>query len=304
MILKMILKMRRLAIMLMPRSKILASWLVFSAALILLLGLFYFHDGGAPFSSKRVLRVAAASDMRFVMAKLISEFGLKNGDVRIEMTFGSSGLLAHQIDQGAPFDVFLSADQDLIQGLAARGKINGPYFQYALGRVVGWIANACLPQPRSQLSLQTFTQPCFHRIAMANPAHAPYGRAAEAALKKAGLATSLRPRLVIADSVSQAAQYAQAGSVEAALIAKSLALTSALQAAGKVFLLSDEEADPLPQTGAILRHDRADDIHDRDAAAFRDFILGEIGQSLLMKAGYERGSGKSALKTPRVANGF
>jgi molybdate transport system substrate-binding protein len=201
--------------------------------------------------------VAAASDMAPVMQELS-----KDQRFRLKVSIGSSGQLARQIEHGAPFDVFLSADEALILG--------SPYYRAETVRVYGTGRLALWAKSGNFKSLPDLAG--AGRIAIANPAHAPYGRAARAALESAGLWKPLQPRIVLAESVRQTLQFGETGNVDAILTAWSLVK-------GKGGILLDQE---LRQAGAVTRSSK----YPEAARAFLDFLMSEAGQALLARHGF------------------
>jgi molybdate transport system substrate-binding protein len=187
----------------------------------------------APPASADVARVAAASDLSFALEEIAAAFARETGH-ETRLTFGSSGNLARQIREGAPFDLFLSADESYVALLEKAGRTDGVGTPYAIGRIVVFApagspvgVDAELAGVRSALAAGR-----LKRLAIANPDHAPYGRAAREALEHAGAWALARPRLALGENVSQAAQFALTGSVDAAIIAYSLVLTPAFRGKG------------------------------------------------------------------------
>ncbi len=176
------------------------------------------------------LAVAAASDLQSVLPALAARFE-HDASSRVMLTFGSSGNFFAQIQNGAPFDLFLSADADYPRRLEAAGLTEpGTLQPYAIGRLVLY---ASTPSGLDLgLGLAVLTDARVRRIAIANPEHAPYGRAAVAALRHERLYDRIRPKLVLGENVSQAAQFVQSGNAEAGLLALSLALAPALRTSG------------------------------------------------------------------------
>lgn len=196
------------------------------------------------------LRVAAASDLQPVLPALTEAFAARTGQPAV-VTYGSSGTLATQMEHGAPFDVFLSADRDLAIRLTTTGvAVAASLTDLVEGRLVLWCrAVAC---PRAPDSIAALADRSFTRIAIANPDHAPYGRAAMAALEGAGVLTAVRPRLVIAESVAQAAQFVQSGNTDVGILALSTAMTPAMQQAGRFTVLPPDSYPPIRQAGITL----------------------------------------------------
>jgi molybdate transport system substrate-binding protein len=214
------------------------------------------------------LVVSAASDLALAMPELAAAFDSVHG-IRIVPNLGSTGQLAQQILRGAPVDVFLSADRSWIERLDSAGLV-APAGRsvYAYGRLV-------LHGPGAQSDdLTQLLEPSAGRVAIANPEHAPYGRAAQQALRRAGVWDALQPRLVIAENVRQARQLVDARTVDVAIVAWSL-----MTAADRYVLLPDALHDPLEQTLAVIAG-RPDTAH---AATFARFIVGTAGRSILAR---------------------
>jgi molybdate transport system substrate-binding protein len=200
------------------------------------------------------LRVAAASDLQSVLPAITQQFERQTG-VRVQMTFGSSGTLFSQMKNGAPFDLFFSADLIYPQQLEAAGLAEpDTLYQYAVGRLVVWVRrDSALDVTRG---LQLLADPRVKRVAVANPDHAPYGRAALAALEHEGLAATVRPKLVLGENISQAAQFVQSGNAEAGVLALSLALSPALRDIGQYREIPADFHPPLQQGVIIIKASR------------------------------------------------
>lgn len=227
------------------------------------------------------LKVAAAADLKFAMADVERAFSAAHDGARLVTSFGSSGNFYAQIANGAPFDAFLSADVEYPSRLHAAGLTLDEPFPYAVGRLAHWVPRgSTLPIERQGLGALASAD--LRRLAIANPRHAPYGAAAEAALRKADLLGRLTPKLVLGENVSQAAQFAQSGAADAGLIALSLALAPALAETGRYVEVDRSLYPPLRQAGAILT--RAADAG--LARAFRDFLLSPVGQQILARHGF------------------
>ena len=197
--------------------------------------------------------VAAASDLKFALDEILAVFRAGTGiDVRV--TYGSSGNFARQIGQGAPFDLFLSADESYVERLAQRGLTRDRGVPYAVGRIVLYVprGSPLAPDPELRGLAQRLADGSAGRIAIANPDHAPYGRAAERALRQLGLWEAVAPRLVLGENVVQAAQFASSGNAEGGIIAYSLALAPALRDRGTFVLLPESLHAPLLQRMVLL----------------------------------------------------
>ena len=174
---------------------------------------------GCERAERAPLRIAAASDLQLALPKLADRFQASTG-IKASLTFGASGQLAEQIKQGAPFDVFLSANEVFVRDLAAGGLIKpGTVQRYARGSLVLAVYRSVEGKVQS---LDDLKRPEVKKIALANPAIAPYGKAGKQALQKAGLWDELQPKIVIAGSVRQALLYAQKGDAEAALVGRAI----------------------------------------------------------------------------------
>lgn len=223
------------------------------------------------------LRVAAASDLQHALPLLASAFRLRGG-VEIDATFGASGQLAEQIRQGAPFDVFLSADRKFVERLAGEGIIRPDSVRpYARGSLV----LASLAKAGLKLStLADLDQPGIKFIAIANPETAPYGMAARQAIERAGLAERLTPKLVPAGSVRQALQMVQSGNAEVGIVSRSIADAQGIRSVP----LPLGASDPIVQyLGIVARSGRPG-----DASALVEFLLSEDGQGMMRDLGFAR----------------
>jgi molybdate transport system substrate-binding protein len=239
----------------------------------------------APPSGTQVpLRVAAAADLEPLLPPILSEFERATG-IHAEATFQSSATLATQIQNGAPFDVFLSADLSFPKRLidagladAAGSADSTTPITYARGTLVLWERkDSQLPPP----SLDLFRSPSLKRLAIANPDRAPYGRAAVAALNSLKLYDTLKPNLVTAENIAQAAQFADTANADAGLISLTSALTPRLSTDGRYFVIPRNLYPPIEQGAVIVSNTKQ-----RDAAhKLLDFILSPAVQAELAKSG-------------------
>ena len=239
-------------------------------------------DAPDPVTRPRV-RIAAASDLRLVFSELQRGFQAAHPGIDLEVAFGSSGSFYAQFTQQAPFDLFLSADLELPQRLVERGDtLPDSLFEYARGSLVLWIGpGANLPDGVDGLDLLADSR--LGRIAIANPEHAPYGRAALAVLTSLQIAETVQPRLVLADNVAQALQFVDTGGASLGLVSASLAGDPRLAGRGRGIPVSSELHPPLRQGGVILKWAR-----DPTAArAVRDFLVGSRGRELLREHGFQ-----------------
>ncbi|MFM9114574.1 MAG: molybdate ABC transporter substrate-binding protein [Planctomycetota bacterium] len=232
--------------------------------------------------AKRPLRVAAASDLRHVFGSLKNAFEQRVSTLELVPTFGSSGQLAAQLHEQAPFDLFLAADIEYARRIAALDETaETQVFAYARGSVGLWWPAKTPPEivaagPRGLLA------DTVRRIAIANPRHAPYGRAAEASLRNLGLLDRVAPRFVIAENVAQAAQFVESGAADVGLMAKSLALSPALRERGAFQELPEDSYPPLIQGGVVVPwSDRRE-----EAREFQQFLLSPEARAIFQSAGF------------------
>ncbi len=235
-----------------------------------------------PARARRV-SVAAASDLRFALADILTALRATEPTTAVEVSYGASGSLVAQITQGAPFDVFLSADVALPRGLCARGLADPrSLFLYALGHLALVTALPPSSLDLSALGLRALLDPAVRRVAIANPAHAPYGRAAVAALASAGLTAAVTPKLVTGENVAQAFQMARSGAADVALVALSLTRAPAVRSSpGQVFAVPTDA--PIEQGGVILR--RAADP--ASAANVTRFLQSPAARAILLRHGFD-----------------
>jgi molybdate transport system substrate-binding protein len=231
--------------------------------------------------SQRGPIVAAASDLNFALIEIAEQFGREQGQ-RVELVFGSSGTLTRQVRDGAPFELFLSADEALIEELAAAGLTRDAGALYAIGRIVLFAPTRSPLVPSEGLDglARLLASGRVTRFAIANPEHAPYGRAAEAALRKRGIWNDLQPRLVLGDNVSQAAQFATTGSAVGGIIAYSLALAPNVGSRGAFALIPDADHPPLRQRMVLLT--RAGPVVER----FYQYLQQPAARAILERYGF------------------
>ncbi|PWT84990.1 MAG: molybdate ABC transporter substrate-binding protein [Blastocatellia bacterium] len=200
------------------------------------------------------LTVAAASDLQSVLPEIASRFERDTGQ-KVTLTFGSSGNFFTQIQNGAPFDVFLSADIEYPRRLEQeRTAEPGSLYEYARGRIVLWTRrDSGVDIARGFGALTTSA---VRRVSVANPDHAPYGRAAVAALRAEHVYEQVRGKLIMGENISQAAQFAQSGGAEVGIIALSLALSPALKSSGVYFEVPDSLYPPIEQAAVVIATSR------------------------------------------------
>lgn len=210
--------------------------------------------GCAGDSRADVPTVAAASDLKFALEEIAAEFRRSTGKT-VRLSFGSSGNFARQIRQGAPFEMFLSADEAFVDGLARDGFTRNAGDLYALGRIVYFAprGSRLKADPALQSVREALAAGRLGKFAIANPEHAPYGRAAKEALELAGVWTAIERHLVLGENVSQAAQFATTGGADGGIFAYSLALSPAVGRLGRFVLIPESMHRPLRQRMVLLK---------------------------------------------------
>jgi molybdate transport system substrate-binding protein len=214
------------------------------------------------------LLIAAAADLTPLEAAVSDGFKTSSG-VSVRFTFGSSGLLLRQIENGAPYDVYLSANQSFVDEGIRAGALASPAVVYALGRIAIWSRGGRV------MSIDQLAAPEVQRIAIANPEHAPYGAAARGALESAGLWSKLNSRIVFGENVRQALQFAETGNADAAIVSWTFVYNR-----GGV-LIPDSLHQPIRQAGAVVKITKRTD----DARRFLQFLQSHEGQRILLRYG-------------------
>jgi len=199
----------------------------------------------------REITVAAASDLQFVLPKIAAQFEKETGQT-VKLVFGSSGNFYSQIQNGAPFDLFFSADVEYPERLEKNGFTEpGSLVRYATGKIVLWAAKeSSLDVNRG---LAALLDPGVRKIAIANPAHAPYGRAAVAALRHENLYDQVALKLVLGENISQAAQFVESGNADAAIVALALVIAPPGKDSGKYFVIPADSYPPIDQAAVVLK---------------------------------------------------
>jgi len=195
------------------------------------------------------ITIAAAADLKFAMDEIVTGFNKNHSGDEVQVVYGSSGKFHTQIQQGAPYDLFFSADIGFPRELAKQGMAASDVRPYAVGRIVLWSAD----MDATKMTLASLADPKITKIAIANPKHAPYGKRAEEALRSAGLWEKVQPKLVFGENISQTAQYVQSGNVQVGIIALSLVLNPELSKKGGYYLIPDNLHNPLEQGFIITK---------------------------------------------------
>jgi molybdate transport system substrate-binding protein len=222
--------------------------------------------------------IAAAADLRYAMDSLIATYERMHPGTQIQATYGSSGNFYEQIRNGGPFDLFFSADMDYVRHLKDDGKVQGDVHRYALGHLVLW----SLRLDPSVKKMALLTDPAVKKIAIANPAHAPYGKRAVESLQYYKVYDQVQAKLVMGENISQTAQFAATGSADVGLIALSLALSPAMKD-GHYWAIPEESHGLLEQGYALLGHGK----DNATAADFAAFIETPAAKAVLRRFGFQ-----------------
>lgn len=225
--------------------------------------------------------IAAAADLKFALDEIAVAFRDDTGKV-VRISFGSSGNFKTQILQGAPYELFLSADEAFVEELHRAGKARDKGTLYAIGRIVLFAPKGSPLGVDAEFKglRQMIESGKLRRFAIANPGHAPYGRAAREALIKAGLWDRLQPQLVLGENVSQAAQFASAGGADGGIFAYSLARSPAVSSLGTYALIPDAAHTPLRQAMALMKNASP------DAEAFFAYLQQPSARAILKRHGF------------------
>ncbi|WP_447977108.1 molybdate ABC transporter substrate-binding protein [Candidatus Nitrospira bockiana] len=226
------------------------------------------------------LTIAAASDLNFAFKQLVADFEKATG-THVKLSLGSSGNFYSQIENGAPFDLYFSADirypQKLIEGGHA---IPGSLYKYAVGRIVLWVPSRS-PVPVEK-GLEALTDSSVRKVSIANPKHAPYGRAALSTLNHFKLYEAVKDKLVLGENISQAAQFVESGACDVGIIALSLAMAPTMKAKGKYWEVPADAHPSIEQGAVILTRS----TNQEAARAFLQFLKGLEGQEVMRRYGF------------------
>ena len=232
-------------------------------------------------SADREINVAAAADLSSALQEVAANYEKRTGVV-VKLSFGASGALTQQIQNGAPVDVFFSADMDYPRQLIAGGQADGAtLYRYAVGQLVLWVPQDS-PLDVEHKGMDVLLDPSVKKISIANPQHAPYGRAAVAALKHYGLSEKLGERLVLGENVSQAAQFVESGNAQAGFVALAHAMAPAMQGKGRYWVVPAEAYPPLDQGVVLISHSP----HRQDASAFLEYVKTAEVSAVLRRYGF------------------
>lgn len=224
------------------------------------------------------ITVAAAADLKFAMDEIVTTFQQAHSADQVDVVYGSSGKFHTQIQQGAPYDLYFSADIALPRELAKAGFAASEVKPYAFGRIVLWSAS----MDARQMTLTSLTDARIARIAIANPRHAPYGRRAEEALRASGLWEKVEPKLVYGENIAHAAQFVQTANAQVGIIALALAVSPELARKGGYWLIPDHLHEPLEQGFIITKRAESNAL----AKQFADYMNSKAARAMMTKYGF------------------
>jgi molybdate transport system substrate-binding protein len=226
------------------------------------------------------ITVAAAADLQFAMQDIAARFEKDTGK-KVKLIYGSSGNFYQQIQNGAPFDAFFSANLDYAKKLEAAGLAEpGTLYQYATGKIVLWVPSASKVNLGDRLT--ALADPGVRKVSIANPEHAPYGQAAVAALQKENLYEQVKSKLVLGENISQAASFVLSGSADAGIIALSLALAPNMKDKGRYVEVPAGDYPPIEQGCVVLKASQKKDV----ARAFLEYLKTPASAELLKNYGF------------------
>jgi molybdate transport system substrate-binding protein len=255
--------------------------------LLTTLGLVSCKREAPPAVESAPVRVAAAADLTLAFEELGRDFERQTGR-RVVFSFGSTGLLAKQLREGAPFDVFAAANVSFVDEVIAAGACDeGTKIPYARGRIAVWTKRGALAPPAALADLAGVR---FRRIAIANPEHAPYGQAARQALEHAGIWSTVEARLVLGENVRQTFQFAQTGNVDAAVVALALVVGDRQN---PWFLVDDGMHRPIDQALAVCTRG----ANRKGGESFAGFVSSEAGRTVMRRYGFLL-PGENLVRTP------
>lgn len=246
----------------------------------IVLALCLFVMTGANLAVAEEITIAAASDLNFALREIVAEYEKTTGN-HVRLSLGSSGNFFAQIQNGAPFDLYFSADIAYPRKLEEAGlTVPGSLYQYAIGRIVMWATH----ESRIDVTkgFEALREPTVKKIAIANPKHAPYGRAAVAAMEYSKIYDQVKDKLVLGENISQAAQFIESGACDIGIIALSLAIAPVMKSKGAYWEVPAEAHPALEQGAVILKSSKQQE----SARQFLAFIKGERGQEIMKRYGF------------------
>jgi len=223
------------------------------------------------------ITAAAAADLQFAMQDIADRFQKETGRT-VKLIYGSSGNFFQQLQNGAPFDIFFSANLDYAKQLEAAGLTEpGSYYQYARGKIVIWVPKDSKLDVSS--GLQVLLNPSIKKIAVANPQHAPYGQAAVAAMQKEHIYDKVQDKLVLGENISQTASFVVSGSADVGIVALSLAMSPNMKDRGRYAEIPSDEYPPIEQACVILRSSKNKEAAKQFLSFFERPAIGDVLKS-------------------------
>ena len=238
------------------------------------------------FCAAQSITVAAAADLQFAMQDFATQFQKQTGK-EVKLIYGSSGNFFQQLQNGAPFDMFFSANLDYPKKLEAVGLTEpGSYYEYAKGKIVVWVPNQSTLDISS--GMQALLNPSIKKIAVANPQHAPYGQAAVAAMQKDGIYDKVKNKFVLGENISQTTSFVMSGSADVGIVALSLALSPNMRDRGRYVEIPTADYPPIQQACVILRSSR----NKETARQFLSFLKTTAAADALKSYGFDVNASK------------
>jgi molybdate transport system substrate-binding protein len=226
------------------------------------------------FCAAQAITIAAAADLQFAMQDIADRFQKETGST-VKLIYGSSGNFFQQLQNGAPFDIFFSANLDYAKKLEAAGLTEpGSYYQYARGKIVIWVPKDSKLDVSS--GLQVLMNPSIKKIAIANPQHAPYGVAAVAAMQKEHIYDKIQDKLVLGENISQTASFVVSGSADVGIVALSLAISPNMKDRGRYAEIPSDEYPPIEQACVILRSSKNKEAAKQFLSFFKRPAIGDV----------------------------
>ena len=245
-----------------------------------LAALYFVLSLGASAHAADEITIAAASDLNFAFKDLVGGYEKTTGN-RVKLTLGSSGNFYAQIQNGAPFDLYFSADIGYPKKLEEAGlTVPGSLYRYAVGRIVLWAGNQSKVDVEKGLEL--LREPAIRKVAIANPKHAPYGRAAVAAMEHYKVYDLAKDKLILGENISQAAQFIESGACDVGIIALSLALAPTMKTAGAYWEIPATAHPPIEQGAVVLKASK----HQDAAKQFLEYVKSPAGQEAMKRYGF------------------
>ena len=243
----------------------------------LLISICLFVAGQTAHAGEKIT-IAAAADLKFALDEIVALFGKTHPADQVKTIYGSSGKFQTHIRQGAPFDLYFSADIAYPRALKAEGFAAAEVQPYAVGRIVLWSAS----RDAAKMTLADLADSAIRKIAIANPKHAPYGKRAEEALKASGVWEKVEAKLVYGENIAQTAQFVQSGNVQIGIIALSLALSPELAKQGSYALIPDKLHQPLEQGFIVTKRAAGNPL----AQAFARFMADREARAVMARYGF------------------